>query len=155
MKYLQLAGLCLLLSSICAITSSAQLTIPLNEPDKTRPELFANLPDKIPVDMTALQNLLIAETGKDVSLKPTQGMNGSFEGKVISKADDNAFHSVVIRLGNFNGATFTLSSATQPNGAVYFTGRIISFRHADLYVLQSQNDQYILVKKNFYDLINE
>jgi hypothetical protein len=61
----------------------------------------------------------------------------------------------VIRSGNFNGATLTLSSSAQTNGAVRFTGRIISFQHGDVYELQNQNNQYILIKKNFYDLINE
>jgi hypothetical protein len=73
----------------------------------------------------------------------------------VSKADENNIHSVVIRSRNFNGATLTLSSSAQPNGTVKFTGRIISFQHGDLYELQNQNNQYILIKKNFYDLINE
>ena len=155
MKYLQLSGLCLLLSAVCAITSSAQNIIPVNEPDKNKPELFTNLPDKIPVDIITLQNLLGSKTGKDISLQLGQNTAGSFDGKVVSKADENSFQSVVIRSGNFNGATLTLSSSAQPSGAVKFTGRIISFKHADLYVLENQNDQYILIKKNFYDLINE
>jgi hypothetical protein len=155
MKYLQLSGLCLLLSAICAITSSAQNMIPVNEPDKTKPELFTNLPDKIPVDLVTLQNLLNTETGKDISFKLGLNTASNFDGRVVSKADDNSFHSVVIHSGNFNGATLTLSSSTQPNGAVRFTGRIISFKHSDLYILQNQNAQYILIKKNFYDLINE
>jgi hypothetical protein len=61
----------------------------------------------------------------------------------------------VIRSGNFNGATLTLSSSAQPDGAVKFTGRIISFKHGDAYELQNQNDQYILIKRNYYELINE
>ena len=79
----------------------------------------------------------------------------SFNGQVISRSDDNTIHSVVIRSANFNGATLTLSSSAQPNGTVKFTGRIISFQHGDAYELQNQNDQYILIKKNFYDLMNE
>ena len=154
MKYLCLPGLCLLLFFTCA-TTYAQNTIPVNEPDQNKPKLFTNLPDKIPVDIITLQSLLNAETGKDVSLKLGQNAMSHFSGKVVSKADDNIIHSVVIRSDNFNGATFTLSSSAQPNGTVKFTGRIISFRHADLYELKNQNDQYILIKKNFYDLINE
>jgi biopolymer transport protein ExbD len=94
MKYLQLSGLCLLLSFIC-VTTSAQNSIPVNEPDLNKPKLFANLPDKIPVDIITLQNLLNAETGKDVSLKLGQNALSSFNGKVVSKADDNSIHSVV------------------------------------------------------------
>ena len=154
MKYLCLPGLCLLLSIFCA-TSYGQNRIPVNEPDQNKPKLFTNLPDKIPVDINDLQSLIGAETGKNVNLKLGQNTLSSFNGQVISKSDDNIIHSVVIRSANFNGATFTLSSSAQPNGTVKFTGRIISFKHADAYELQKQNDQYILIKKNFYDLINE
>jgi hypothetical protein len=153
MKYLQLPGFCLLVLFSCA-TASAQNKIPVNEPDLNKPKLFTNLPDKIPVDISLLQSLLTTETGKKVSLRLAANAR-NFDGEVVSKADDNRIQSVVIRSGNFNGATFTLSSSTQPNGTVKFTGRIISFQHGDLYVLENQNDQYILVKKNFYDLINE
>jgi hypothetical protein len=154
MKYLQLPGFCLLVLFACA-TTSAQDKIPVNEPDLNKPKLFTNLPDKIPVDISALQSLITTEAGKKVSLRLGVNTSRSFDGEVVSKADDNRIHSVVIRSGNFNGATFTLSSSTQPNGTVKFIGRIISLQHGDLYELQNQNDQYILIKKNFYDLINE
>ncbi|MFI5132116.1 MAG: hypothetical protein ACHQFX_19080 [Chitinophagales bacterium] len=154
MKNLLLPGLCLLLLFTCASTS-AQNKITVNEPDQNKPKLFTNLPDKIPVNINELKNLVIAENGKMVSLKLGQNSMSSFNGQVISRADDNTIHSVVIRSANFNGATLTLSSSAQPNGTVKFTGRIISFQHGDAYVLQNQNDQYILIKKNFYDIMNE
>jgi hypothetical protein len=154
MKYLLLPGISLIMLFTCS-TVSAQNSIPVNEPDLNKPKLFTDLPDKIPVDINTLKNLMNTETGKDISLKLGQNTTSHFDGKVISKADDNTIHSVVIRSGNFNGATLTLSSSAQPNGAVKFTGRIISFQHGDLYELQNLNDQYILIKKNFYDLINE
>jgi hypothetical protein len=154
MKYLQLQGLSLLLFFICASTS-AQNKIPINEPDLNKPKLFASLPDKIPVDISSLQSLLNAENGKEVSLKLGQNTLNKFNGTIISKVNTENINSVVIRSGNFNGATFTLSSSTQPNGTVKFTGRIISFQHGDLYELQNQTDQYLLIKKNFYDLVNE
>ncbi len=154
MKLLQLPGICLIVL-FTHYTVSAQNSIPINEPDLNKPKLFTDLPDKIPVDIYNLQGLISAENGKSVSLKLGQRELSRFDGKVVSKADDNNIHSVVIRSGNFNGATLTLSSSTQPNGTVKFTGRIISFQHGDLYVLENQNDQYILIKKNFYDLVNE
>jgi hypothetical protein len=156
MKHLRLPGLCLLLSFICA-TTFAQKSIPVNEPDMNKPKLFINLPDKIPVDISDLQSLLNAENGKAATLKLGKNTNTTtnFNGKVVSIATTDNMHSVVIRSDNFNGATFTLSSFTQPNGTVKFTGRIISFTHGDMYELQNQNDQYILIKKNFYDVVNE
>jgi len=63
--------------------------------------------------------------------------------------------SVVVRLSDFKGATLTLSSFTHPDGTVTYSGRIISFQHADLFELQYQNEQYFLIKKNYYELVNE
>ena len=120
-------GMCLVVLLAC-FSASAQKAVPVNEPDQNKPRLFSNLPDKIPVDISTLQTLVNTETGKNVSLRMTANGLSQFTGQVVSKADDNSFHSVVIRSGNFNGATLTLSSFTEPNGAVKFTGRIISLR---------------------------
>jgi hypothetical protein len=154
MRNLLQQGLCLLLILACA-TSYGQNTIPVNEQDQNKPRLFTTLPDKVPVDINTLQTLINAEAGKTVSLRLGSNELSSFTGQVVSKADDNTIHSVVIRSANFNGATLTLSSSAQPNGTVKFTGRIISLKHGDAYELQNQNNQYLLIKKNFYDLINE
>jgi hypothetical protein len=154
MKYLLLPGSCLMALFI-SVSVSAQNPVPVNEPDQKKPKLFTELPDKIPVDITVLQTLINTETGKTVSFRLGASAPNSFTGQVISKTQDQSIRSVVIRSGNYNGATLTLSSSAQPNGTVKFTGRIISFQHGDLYELQNQNDQYILIKKNFYDLINE
>ena len=156
MKYLQLLGTCLIaLFALSHVSASAQSSVPVNEPDLNKPKLFSNLPDKIPVDVNTLQGLINSDNGKDISLRLGQDAMSNFDGKVISKTNDNNIQSVVIRSGNFNGATLSLSSSTKPDGAVKFTGRIISFRHGDMYELENQNNQYILIKKNFYDVINE
>ena len=155
MKNFQLLGFCLTLSIICA-TTSAQNIVRVNEPDLNKPKLFNNLPDKIPVSLTTLQNFVGAEIGRDISLRLDGVSKTDFKGKIISSSDKyNTIHSVVIRSSNFNGATFTLSSSIRSNGTVKFTGRIMSIQHGDLYELQNQNEQYILVKKNLNDLMNE
>ena len=148
MKYLLLPGTCLIALFI-SVSVSAQTPVPVNEQDQKKPKLFTEL------ITTVLQTLINTETGKAVSFRFGANASKSFTGQVVSKTEDQSIRSVVIRSGNYNGATLTLSSSTQPNGTVKFTGRIISFQHGDLYELQNQNDQYILVKKNFYDLINE
>jgi hypothetical protein len=158
MKYLKLSGFCLLCMLTCAI-ASAQDKVPLNEPDYNKPKLFNNLPDQIPVDITELKNFISgnAETGKPAQLKSSDDKIPGFDGKVVSSASkyQNTMHSVVIRLNNFNGATLTLSSSIQADGTVLYTGRIISFQHGDLYELQKKDDKYFLIKRNYYELINE
>ena len=156
MKLHLLPGICLSLLLICA-TASAQERIPVNEPDLNKPKLFTDLPDKIPVHILDLQALVNTGSGKEVSLTLEKNTSTGFNGKVISAASkyNNNIRSVVIRSSNFNGATFTLSSSILANGTVKFTGRIISLQHGDLYELQEQDKQYILIKKNYHDLINE
>lgn len=155
MRNLQLPGFCLSLLLFCAI-ASAQEKIPVNEPDLRKPKLFSSLPDKIPVHILDLQSLVNTETGKEVSLTLENNTSTVFSGRVVSATRKyNNISSVVIRSGNFNGATFTLSSSIHPNGTVKFTGRIISLKSGDLYELQNIDSQYMLVKKNYHDLIAE
>lgn len=157
MNYQKLSGFILAICCCAGIAVHAQA--PLNEPDLNKPRLFDNLPPEIPVAISELKSLLsvIPEAGKDVSLKLSDSKRSAFSGKIVSAAAkyENTVHSVVIRSTNFNGATLTLSSSTLPDGTVTYKGRIISFQHADLYELEKKNEQYILVKKNYYELVNE
>ena len=152
MKYLCLPGLCLSLLLLSNLVS-AQETIRVNEPNLKKPLLFRSLPEKITLETAFLKSLLNVQTGKEVKL---QMGTTALEGKVISSVRKyNNINSVIIRSSNFNGATLTLSSSTKPDGTVKITGRLLSIEHGDLYELEKDNDHYVLVKKNFYDLINE
>lgn len=152
MKYLSLAGLCLSLL-LSANLLSAQDLVPINEPNHKRPLLFKSLPEKISFKPSELQNLIDGAEGR--SVRVPMG-SAALEGKVISAVTKyNNIKSVVIRCSNFNGATLTLSSSTKRDGTVKITGRLMSIQHSDLYELEKVDDQYVLVKKNYYDLINE
>lgn len=157
MKNLRIPGFSLLFILLCSIVA-AQDRIPLNEPDLNRPKLFNDLPDQIPVTANDLKNFITTnkETGKQVQLNASDNKTG-FSGKIVSHTSkyQNTMNSVVVRLNNFNEATLTLSSSTQPDGTVLYTGRIISFKSGDLYILQKKDEQYILIKRNYYELINE
>lgn len=158
MNYLKLSGFCLLCTLLCAI-ASAQDKVPLNEPDNNKPKLFTHLPDQIPVTINELKSFISAntETGKQVQLNSSDNKIPGFNGKIVSHASkyQDRINSVVVRLDRFDGATLTLSSSTQADGTVLYTGRIISFKNSDLYELQKKDDQYILIKKNYYELVNE
>jgi RecB family endonuclease NucS len=42
------------------------------------------------------------------------------------------------------------------DGTVKYNGRLMTdFQHGDLFVLQQKDGGFALVKKNFYDVINE
>jgi hypothetical protein len=130
---------------------------PVNEPDYNKPKLFDGLPEKIRLSADDLNGLFSTALGRAATLQLSDDTRFRFEGEVVSSANQagNSTQSLVIRSTNFNGATFTISKTTGANGTVSYRGRIISFKHGDLYELQSQNGQYMLVKRNYYDLVNE
>jgi hypothetical protein len=140
-----------------SVVLAAQNKVPVNEPDMKKPQLFKNLPAKIPVHPLDLQSLVNTAPGKEVSLLLEKSASVAFTGKVVSATSkyNNNIRSVVIRSGDFNGATFTLSSSIHPDGTVKFTGRIINRAYGDVYELQYQGGQYVLVKRNYHDLIAE
>jgi hypothetical protein len=158
MNYLKLSGTCLLFL-LCCTTGFAQKRATIKEPDADKPALFANFPDKIPVTINELKTLFSNDAAKGTAAAVNFADNKlpGFNGKVVSIASkyNNSIRSVVIRSTQFNGATLTLSSSTTPDGAASYTGRIISFQHGDLFVLQKENDQYYLIKKKYHELINE
>ncbi len=158
MKNLKLMGLALSMLMCCA-TISAQERSPLNEPDANRPKLFTNLPDRIPVDVTELQSLVsgVNTTGRDASVRFSNEKFKTFRGRVVSTAsrDNDRVKSLVLRSDDFNGASFTVTAMTQADGTTKYSGRILSFRHADMYVLENSNGSYYLVKKNFYEVVSE
>ena len=158
MNYLKNSGLSLLFLSF-TFAAFAQSKDPVSSPDQRKPALFAGFPDKIPVDVNELKSVFSREAakGKNVAIKFADNKLPGFNGKIVSTASkyDNSIKSVVIRSTQFNGATLTLSSSTTTDGAASYTGRIISFQHADLYVLQKENNKYYLIKKKYDELINE
>jgi hypothetical protein len=148
--------LCTVFFSLCS-SAQNEKDPTINDPDYNKPKLFSNLPDRIPVSIEEINALLDSPVGFVASLRVADNSILQFNGQVVSKAAkyDNKVQSVVIRSTNFEGANLTISKILKEDGTITFTGRIISFKHGDLYVLQNIDGQFTLVKKNFYDLINE
>lgn len=158
MKNLRTAVLCaaMALSATGSYAQEKTNTVPINEPDYNKPKLFAGLPDKIQVSTETLGSLFNTTLGRSASITISEENNFRFNGEVVSSGVKNQYvESVVIRSSNYNGATFSISKTTRADGTVSYRGRIISFKHGDFYNLENENGQYILVKKNYYDLVNE
>lgn len=158
MKNLRTAVLCI--STMCLyLCSTAQKNDkpPVTEPDYNKPRLFDNLPKEIPVNVAELETLVKTDVGRKGSIGLSLSSNLKFDGEVVSSASKygNSIQSVVIRSSNFNGAQLTISKTLNADGSVNYVGRIISFQHGDLYELQNQNGQFLLVKRNYHELINE
>lgn len=157
MKNLRTAALCVCLPLFSLCASAQTGDVHLNEPNLNKPKLFQSLPDVIPVKMNNITSLFGAEVGRPVSLSISDATNFQFEGSIVSSVSkyDNAVQSIVIRSTNYPGAGFTISKITDASGSISYTGRIISMQHGDLYELKNDNNQFVLVKRKFYDLVNE
>ena len=94
--------------------------------------------------------------GKEINIPVSNGFQ-SFAGKIVSTTSkyENSVKSVVIRLTNYNGAAFTLSSSTNPDCTASYVGRIVSFQHGDAYELTKRGDVYVMTKKTINEMILE
>jgi hypothetical protein len=157
MKNLRTPVLCVCVMLIQFFAFAQGQSIPINEPNLNKPKLFQNLPDFIPVDMDNLNALLGSATGRTISTNLSVDQPVQFQGKVISTSEkyENSIISVVIRSSNFQGAQLTVSKIFNTDGTIKYTGRLMSFQHGDLYELQTRDNRLYLVKRNFYDLVNE
>ncbi|MEO7922681.1 MAG: hypothetical protein ABIR30_03325 [Chitinophagaceae bacterium] len=157
MKNLRTSVLCSCII-LCGFYAGAQNTgnVPVNEPNYNKPKLFQGQPDLIQLSTENLNNLFTKQVGQPVRVQQA-GISFQFDGEIISTVSkyNNSLQSVVVRSTNFNGARLTISKLTDENGNTLYRGRIISLQHGDLYELQNNNGSYELVKRNFYDLVNE
>lgn len=159
MKNLRTIALCASISLYSLCTTAQSVTIPINEPDLNKPELFRSLPDNIPVDMGNVNSLFGTVLGSTVNMSISASSSSVFqmEGQVVSSVSkfDNKILSVVVRSTNYPGALLTISKVTDTGGNISYTGRIVSKQHGDLFELRNVNSEFVLVKKKYYDLINE
>ena len=160
MKNLRTSFLCACIT-VCSLGSTAQQqdhTIPINQPNLNKPKLFQALPDNVPVSIDNLATLLKTPMGSTVGINLSDKVTFLFEGKVTSAVSkyNNTLQSVVINSTNYLGAQLTLSGISNRDGSISYTGRIVSFAHGDLFELKKQQDgSLVLVKRNFYELVNE
>jgi hypothetical protein len=152
----------LLVLSLLMLFASIQVqaqepTVPLNEPNYNKPRLFNALPERLVIGSEKLQQLIATPSGESAKISYDNGQPSEIDGEVISQVSkyNQTLQSVVIRFDGFDGARLTLSKITLPDGTTKYTGRIISLQHGDLYQLNQEDAGWVLVKKNFYDLINE
>ncbi|HVZ56932.1 MAG TPA: hypothetical protein VG870_09775 [Chitinophagaceae bacterium] len=155
MKYL-LSGLFSLALFVGPLSGWAQkMPPPVGQQDPFRPRLFQDLPDNLPLRTGVLQPLLRLQAGQTVQIPLSDRF--TFEGIVSSSVSKyhGVLRTVVIRCTNRPGAGFTLSERTAPDGSVVFAGRIVSFQAGDCYELKQEQGTYVLVKRNFYDMVND
>jgi hypothetical protein len=145
--------------TLCGLNAAAQEPkFVLNEPDKNKPRLFDNLPEIIPISIDNLNILLNSKTGATISTDlSTDSKSAHFEGTVVSSVSkyDDKVQTVLIKSANYNDASLYISKVITQEGNVKYNGRLMSFKYGDAYVLQKKDGAFMLVKKNFYEVVNE
>ena len=158
MKNLRTTVICACLT-VCSLYSGAQESkVIVNEPNYNKPRLFDNLPPVIPVSIDNLNGLVNSKAGSIINTSfAADAKTASFEGHVVSVVSkyEDKLQTVVIKSTNYNGATLYISRVITEDGTIKYNGRLVSFQHGDLYVLQPKDGGFELVKKNYYDVINE
>jgi hypothetical protein len=145
-----------ILSMLFIICSQAHAQVNLvKEPDYNKPQLFADLPKVLDLNITDLELLIALPMGGSISSVLAE--NFPLKGVVVSKSGDvNAdVRSVVIRLVNRPGSTFCLSKIKNETGQYKFIGRVLSMNNSDAFEIAKLDDRYVLQKKNLYDIVNE
>lgn len=152
MKYFKPGIFCLLLFCIYAVGYAQKIVTP-NQPVKSR--LFKDVPDRLPVIAARLQPLLTLKKGQPASISLSDKF--IFRGKVVNAVSkyNDAIQSTVIKSEDYPDATLTISKVKKSDGSIIYRGRIVSFQHGDCFELKNENGQYILVKRNFEDMVND
>ena len=153
MKTLKTAAICVLLCLSFLCSRSQNQKIPINEPDRNKPQLFADLPSKMNLRISEIENLLKLSEGSPVTVMLAD--NFLFKGVVVSKSVDPSVNSIVLRSTNRQGAFFTFTRTTNDEGGVNYLGRIMSKNNGDVFEITQENGEYVLQKKNLYDMISE
>ena len=158
MKNLRTPVLCACIT-LCSLFAAAQTgKVTVNEPNYNKPHLFDKLPGVIPVSIENLNDLVNTKTGVNINTTlSSDAKTALFEGQVISAVSnyDSKVQTVIIRSTNYNGATLSISKVTGDDGAITYNGLLMSFQSGDLFVLQEKDGGFVLLKKNFYDVVNE
>ncbi len=157
MKNLRTIALCVTIPLVSLYSSAQTNSIPINEPNPNKPTMFQSMPDNFPVNVDNITSLFSAETGRTVTLNLSDVVSFRFDGQVVSSVSkyNNTIQSVVVRSANFNGAVLTISRISDENGNISYTGRIISMQHGDLFELKNINNQLVMVKRKFNEVVNE
>jgi hypothetical protein len=135
--------------------NAQQFTPPVNQPNYNRPKLFSDLPDTILFPASLLSVIINLKEGQNTNINISAKF--PFPGTVTSITDkyNSTIKSVIIKSTNRPGAGFTLSQTTEPEGMVSYNGRILSFQSGDGFELQYNDGKYYLIKRNFYDMVND
>jgi hypothetical protein len=157
MKTLKIIAICAFFS-LSYFYSNAQENLPqINEPDYNKPKVFDDLPQKMNLTISDMESLFDLSVGTPVLAKLTKSFH--FKGTIVSKSGnaETTVRSVVIKstTNTRQNAVLTFTKINNGNGDYTYKGRIISNASIDAYEIIKEKGQYILQKKNYYEMVRE
>lgn len=154
MKTLKTITICAILN-LGILHSEAQEKLPINQPNYNKPKVFDDLPRKMNLTISDLESLFDLSVGSPVIAKLSQ--NFHFKGTVVSRSGDSKsqVRSVVINSTTRKGSVFTFTKITKEDGDFVYRGRILNKESIDAYEIVKEDDQYVLDKKNYYEMVRE
>ena len=157
MKILKTGAICVL-ACLCYMHAAAQQNqqpAVSEKSDYVKPRIFADLPQKLQLDVPMLEGMLNDEVGKKVHFALGHGYQ--FQGVVVSKSDawDKHTRTVVVKATNRQGVTFTFTRNTNADGTYSYLGRMLSFKHGDAFEITEESGKLLMVKKEQQDLFEE
>jgi hypothetical protein len=104
-----------------------------------------------------MESLFDLSVGAPVMAKLTKSFY--LKGTIVSKSGsaESSVRSVVIKstTNTRQGAVLTFTKIRKDDGSYTYRGRIISRESIDAYEIVKENGQYVLQKKNYYEMIAE
>jgi hypothetical protein len=154
MKTFKIIAICAVVS-LGFLHSQAQGKLPVNQPNYNKPKIFGDLPQKINLKVSDLESLFDVAVGTPVMTKLSP--NFHYKGTVVSKSGDlkSSVRSVVLNSITSKGVVFTFTRIIKEDGSFVYRGRILSKESIDAYEIVNENGQYILEKKNYYEMVTE
>ena len=124
-------------------------------PDYNKPKRFTDLPDRQPLSMTSLENLLQIPVGAAVTVAVTKQFMLSGTVVSVSNPSDKNVKSVVVRSNNRPGTAFTFTRLTESDGSFSYSGRLFGRDTGDALEITKDGSGYVLRKKGVHEIINE
>ena len=155
MKTLKIVAICALFSLNYFYSQAQEQLPPINQPNYNKPKLFDDLPQKMNLTISDMESLFDFSVGTSVMAKLTKSFQ--FKGTIVSKSGsaESSVRSVIIKSFTRQGAVLTFTRITNQDGSFVYRGRIVSKESIDAYEIVKENDQYVLQKKNYYEMVRE
>lgn len=142
--------------AVCTIPAFAQdQKQPLNTNIANKPRQFSDLPERAPMKVSALENLLDLPVGATVNTNIADKV--SLVGVVVSKSNpaDATVKSIVVKSTNRKGAIFTFTRRTSPDGTFSFIGRMLNKDAGDALEIVKEGQDYVIRKKELSRIMSE